>query len=218
MGGRDDFSMGVKETLAKRVGFQCSRPGCGQVTSGPHADPTKSVNIGVAAHITAAALGGPRFDDALSTEERCSQENGIWLCQTCAKLIDSDPLTYTADLLREWRRFAEQRAERELLAGGRSAGPSSVFVRLERLMPALLAEMRADLHKHPFIRECLLLKQVWVFNADPNNPAFSYYFETHPDLTGQFHILENHGLVHHVYGGKVMRYRLSEDLVDYLMS
>ena len=51
---RDDFPLPTKELLAERVAYRCSNPECRQVTSGPQKDPTKSVNIGVAAHITAA--------------------------------------------------------------------------------------------------------------------------------------------------------------------
>ncbi len=56
---RDEFAIAVKDTLAKRVGFRCSNPGCRKPTSGPQEDPSKSVNVGVAAHITAAASDGP---------------------------------------------------------------------------------------------------------------------------------------------------------------
>jgi tetratricopeptide (TPR) repeat protein len=111
---RDDFDARTKETLARRVGYRCSNPGCRQLTSGPQEDPTKAVNIGVAAHITAASEGGPRYDPGLSAEERRSVDNGIWLCQNCAKLIDSDVRQYTPELLREWKRQAEQRARDEI--------------------------------------------------------------------------------------------------------
>jgi hypothetical protein len=37
-------------------------------------------------HITGAAPGGPRFDVNLSDKARRSASNGIWHCQTCAKL------------------------------------------------------------------------------------------------------------------------------------
>lgn len=47
---RDDFSVGVKEKLAARVGFHCSNPQCRASTSGPHLDSSKVINIGVAAH------------------------------------------------------------------------------------------------------------------------------------------------------------------------
>jgi len=111
---RDDFDARTKEILARRVGYRCSNPGCRQLTSGPQEDPTKAVNIGVAAHITAASEGGPRYDPGLLAKERRSVDNGIWLCQNCAKLIDSDVRQYTPDLLCEWKRKAEQAAREEL--------------------------------------------------------------------------------------------------------
>tara|TARA_B100000929_G_scaffold5347_1_gene4503 strand:+ start:517 stop:705 length:189 start_codon:yes stop_codon:yes gene_type:complete len=56
---RDDFTKKTKEILAKRVGLLCSNPKCKKPTSGPNSDQNKSTNIGVAAHITAASVGGP---------------------------------------------------------------------------------------------------------------------------------------------------------------
>ena len=66
---------------------------------GPQSEPSGVVNVGVAAHITAASQGGPRFDVNISEKERRSASNGIWLCQNCAKLIDSDLEAYSAVLL-----------------------------------------------------------------------------------------------------------------------
>jgi hypothetical protein len=90
--------------------MQCSNPNCRQPTSGPQQDPTKALNVGVAAHITAASRGGPRYDSRLGTGGRRSAENGIWLCQNCAKLVDNDPLTYTVELLQQWKRVSEDAA------------------------------------------------------------------------------------------------------------
>src|SRR6266404_6234115 len=87
----DDFSEVVKRVLASRVGNLCSNPECRALTSGPQDDPSKAVNVGVAAHITAASPGGPRYDSSLLPEERSGHKNGIWLCQNCAKHIDNDP-------------------------------------------------------------------------------------------------------------------------------
>lgn len=101
MGGRDDFIAEVKDTLAERVGVRCSNRNCHQLTSGPRSDPGKSVNVGVAAHITAASPGGARYDAKLTPEERASIDNGIWLCQNCGKLVDNDEARYTVGLLRE---------------------------------------------------------------------------------------------------------------------
>jgi hypothetical protein len=61
---RDEFSTETKDILAKRVGQQCSNPNCRRQTSGPQVHPRKTLNIGVAAHISAAAPGGPRYDES----------------------------------------------------------------------------------------------------------------------------------------------------------
>lgn len=117
---RDDFTLQVRRVLAERVAVRCSR--CERTTSGPNSDPEKSVNIGVAAHITAAAPGGPRYDASLSSEDRKSADNGIWLCQTCAKLIDNDPELYPVEVLREWKRGAEARASASVSGPATSSG------------------------------------------------------------------------------------------------
>jgi len=110
MSGRDDFPRKVKQALAGRVAYRCSNPDCGARTSGPQADPSKAVNVGVAAHITAASPGGPRFDSMLNSEERSSATNGIWLCQNCAKLVDDDATRYPVATLQSWKRKAELEA------------------------------------------------------------------------------------------------------------
>ncbi len=107
---RDDFASNVKLVLARRVGVRCSNPNCRQPTSGPQDDSDKATNVGVAAHITAASIGGPRYDAAIDELERSSIENAIWLCQNCAKLIDSDLNRYTVDLLKHWKRLSEEAA------------------------------------------------------------------------------------------------------------
>jgi hypothetical protein len=111
---RDDFPQRVKLTLAQRVGLLCSNPGCKADTAGPQSDPSNVVNIGVAAHITAASAAGPRFNVNLSDKERRSAANGIWLCQSCAKLIDSDVLRFPTDLLQQWKAQAEEEARKRL--------------------------------------------------------------------------------------------------------
>jgi len=111
---RDDFPKPVLETLSKRVGNRCSNPACRKRTSGPHTDDNKALNVGVAAHITAASVGGPRYDSLLTEDERKSIGNGIWLCQSCAKLVDNDETRYTKELLIRWKLEAEQDTLREI--------------------------------------------------------------------------------------------------------
>jgi hypothetical protein len=116
---RDDFEERIKRALAARVGNVCSNPMCRALTSGPQVDPTKSLNLGVAAHITAASPDGPRYNPCLSPEERRNPENAIWLCQNCAKLVDSDVARYPEAVLRGWKSKAEMVA---LSAVGKPGG------------------------------------------------------------------------------------------------
>jgi hypothetical protein len=111
---RDDFPIPVKELLAKRVAQRCSNPSCRKPTSGPQDNPERSINIGIAAHLTAASEGGPRFDPLLAPAQRASPENGIWMCQSCAKLVDNDEHRYTLEILRGWKIQAEQTAAGDL--------------------------------------------------------------------------------------------------------
>ena len=106
---RDDFSDEVKRTLANRVANVCSNPDRRAVTSGPQVDSTKALNVGVAAHITSASVGGPRFNPSLTSEQRSHADNGVWLCQNCAKLIDNDVARFSETLLRAWKTIAEDR-------------------------------------------------------------------------------------------------------------
>src|SRR5262249_52736624 len=107
---RDDFPPRVKTAIAARVAYRCSRPDCRAQTTGPQDDPHKSVSVGVAAHITAASMGGPRYDASLTSGERRHPRNGIWLCQNCAKLVDNDESRFTVEILRKWKADTEREA------------------------------------------------------------------------------------------------------------
>lgn len=110
MGIRDDFSKDAQRQIAARAGYRCSKPDCRAATSGPQEDETRSVNIGVASHITAAAPNGPRYDAILTSEERKHANNGIWLCQNHGKLVDNDEVRFPVSLLKEWKNLSEAEA------------------------------------------------------------------------------------------------------------
>mgnify|MGYP001286412055 CR=1 FL=1 len=111
---RDDFPQKIKDLLGNRVGWRCSNPDCRKPTRGANDNPNEITNIGVASHICAAASGGPRYDPHMSPEERKSAENGIWLCQSCSKLIDDDVVRYNIVLISIWKENAERLAIAEL--------------------------------------------------------------------------------------------------------
>lgn len=111
MSNRDDFSAAVKRVLANRVNWNCCNSNCGAPTQGPHTAKYKFVNLGVAAHITAAASGGPRYNAALTNEQRADINNGIWLCTPCSVLIDKDEAAYPVALLIRWKQQAETQAQ-----------------------------------------------------------------------------------------------------------
>jgi hypothetical protein len=87
---RDEFPVSVVRVLGQRAGYLCSNPDCRRPTAGPHSDPAKAQITGEAAHICAAAVGGPRYDATQTPEERKAITNGLWLCSVCAKKIDTD--------------------------------------------------------------------------------------------------------------------------------
>src|SRR4051812_24859728 len=107
---RDNFSARVIRDLERRVDGKWFDPHHRVPTSGPTGALEHSVNIGVAAHICAAAPGGPRYEPKMTPRERSSIGNGIWLCQNCASLIDRDTRTYTISVLKRWTALAEIRA------------------------------------------------------------------------------------------------------------
>ena len=118
---RDNFTEKTKKLIALRAGYRCSKPGCGVLTIGAASDDERTINVGVIAHITAAAPTGPRYDAAFTVERRKHHSNGILLCCTHAKLVDSDVLAFTIEKLREWKRLAERRSFQEVVTSKQSS-------------------------------------------------------------------------------------------------
>lgn len=112
---RDDFSQKTKRALGDRVAWKCCFPGCDGITIGPgHTHNEHVLRLGIAAHITAASQAGPRYNPNLTSEERKSIKNGIWLCIKHGDLIDKDFTEYSTDTLRQWKAQAEEKAHKKL--------------------------------------------------------------------------------------------------------
>jgi len=112
---RHDFTKPTIQRLRDRAGNVCSFPEChvhthGAAFSGDKANSDKSVGIGIACHIKAAAPGGPRYDVKQTKDERRHIDNGIWMCQTHSKLVDADDSAYSVETLVEWKQKAEARS------------------------------------------------------------------------------------------------------------
>lgn len=121
---RDDFSPKTVLQIAKRAGWLCSFPTCRTATVGATSDGEGEINIGTAAHICAAAPGGPRYDENMSPEERSSAKNGIWMCRDHGKAIDSTDHEFTVARLREWKKQAETDSWRRVLRNEVTRGPA----------------------------------------------------------------------------------------------
>jgi hypothetical protein len=210
---RDDFPQKTKETLAKRVAYHCSNPECKLLTIGPNSDKDKASNIGVAAHITAASVGGPRYDAALTPEQRADIDNGIWLCQSCAKLVDSDAGLYTVELLKAWKVQAEFVSSRKLNV----QNPNTLldkFLKVKEQMPELIKEMQEDLNENPLIREFILQYKGTIYNGC----GVTYFYESHTHLEQKMHILVNQGFIEDIQYNSVKRYRMGEEFVEMLLN
>ena len=112
---RDEFSAPTKRLLEKQSGNHCSNPACRRVTSAASSDGKTVISIGEASHISAAAPGGPRYDETLTSDQRKAPENGIWLCKDHARAVDSKDPFFTVTLLKKWKQQANEAVWRSVI-------------------------------------------------------------------------------------------------------
>lgn len=137
---RDEFTLPVKRELAMRAAHFCSNPQCLRLTAGPRSGHERGLGTGHAAHICAAAEGGPRYDHNQSASQRRSAENGLWLCRECGDMVDKDHAGFTAQQLQNWKRDHEA-----LIAEVRQRGWSSSIelLRSGQMAPGLARDIVA---------------------------------------------------------------------------
>jgi hypothetical protein len=138
---RHDFTEHTRKVIAERGGYRCADPDCLAVTVGPALlEKTSAARVGVAAHIHAASPDGPRYEPTQTEAERRSVENGLWMCQTHGRLIDSDESGHTGEELLRWKVAAERKAAAELgLPTARSlfrlqSGDQTTYINLPRFI------------------------------------------------------------------------------------
>lgn len=111
---RAEFLKKTRRIIAERAGYRCSVPNCAQLTVGPGITSSQTADTGMAAHIYAAAEGGPRGTGGLSERERSLSDNGIWCCYRHGKMIDAENgNAYSAHELKGWKRLHEARTYAE---------------------------------------------------------------------------------------------------------
>jgi hypothetical protein len=124
-GSRDNFSLKTIALLQGEAGCFCANPNCLAFTIGAKlGDDEGVIKEGRAAHITAAARGGKRYDENLTPQQRKHSSNGIWLCNVCAAVVDDDDKEYPVEKLRAWKAEARRRS-------------NGVVIRHERLFDVL---------------------------------------------------------------------------------
>ena len=135
-GGRDNFSGATLHELAGRSGYMCAFPNCRRLTVGPSENRKSGLSmVGVGAHITAASDIGPRYNKDLSPEERSDVANGIWMCQTHAKLIDDNASVHTVSELRRWKDQHEDWVFRRVANGPSHVRAGLATLRIEGIGP-----------------------------------------------------------------------------------
>jgi len=103
---RDNFPGDVIKAIKEQSAYICSNPDCKKLTVAPSLrDEMKVRYMGKVAHISAAAVNGPRFISGMSAGERMSIANALFLCSNCADIIDKNSgLDYSIDLLQSWKK------------------------------------------------------------------------------------------------------------------
>ncbi len=101
---RQNFSPDTIKTLQMRAAFICSNPDCRSLTIAPSENANEYVYIGIAAHIVAASEGGPRYDFSMTSEQRKDISNAIFLCASCATMIDkNDGKDFSVEQIKKWK-------------------------------------------------------------------------------------------------------------------
>jgi hypothetical protein len=183
---RDDFPEDVKRAVASRVGYRCSRPGCRASTTGPQVDPSKALNVGVVARITAASPGGPRYNAALTSEQRRHANNALWLCQNCGKLIDNDQARFTEEELRQWKQAAEDEALALIGKTATVADPFHEEFSEEELMLLIASADDGEIMKHHSDEIGNWIGAGRQHFSDPSDPAHAaIYLDAFESLYGK---------------------------------
>lgn len=100
--GRKSIKAETYRYLYAYSGNKCAIPNCNQPIF-----EEDGLLVGECCHIEAYSLGGPRYNAAMTEEERNSKNNLMYLCSRHHKIIDNDVNLYTTALLKEIKKNHE---------------------------------------------------------------------------------------------------------------
>lgn len=160
---RDDFTPATRRAIERQARGHCSNPMCRRLTSGSTSDGVGEIDIGEAAHICAAARGGPRYDKNMTPAERRDAENGIWLCEAHARAVNSKNSKFTVEELRQWKQLTNLNSWRSVMHNvpfGPGMQIPTPDVARDRLRAAATADLAVFRHsaKWPATTVALTLK------------------------------------------------------------
>jgi hypothetical protein len=112
----------------------CAFPQCPRRTLERETESDDATVVGEVAHIHAYEDDGPRADLSLSLEDRNKYANLLLLCGHHHTVVDKQPATYPAEMLRLWKHVTEKRISDAL----RNAMPLVSFSELERITASLI--------------------------------------------------------------------------------
>jgi NAD-dependent DNA ligase len=102
----------IKRSIEKRLHDKCGNlcPICNCNLS------TKNISIGETAHIYGLRLNSARYDPQISEEFLNTEENLILVCCSCHKIIDTDVIHYTSEVLMKIKAVHENNVNNSIKA------------------------------------------------------------------------------------------------------
>ncbi len=109
--------------------------------------------IGDECHIVAKHLNGPRGNESITDDQLNHYNNLILLCKTHHKMIDDQPMTYTAEMLKKLKLEHEKWVRTTLQSSQRKADSGSRLIKLPRItqgkeLVSLLTQSHAYYHDY----------------------------------------------------------------------
>ena len=114
---RRNYSQRTQRILDIQSLNQCAFPGCTNPLVEPGTGQSSPAVIGHICHIYALSPNGPRGQGGLTEYELNSIDNLILLCRNHHAVVDLQPETYTAELLKQWKEEHEANLNSQYPAG-----------------------------------------------------------------------------------------------------